>query len=236
MDFELVGELTAVETIAVNLSIRERESLKERYGALEEGKADILGLYMIRQLNARGEMGRESIENNYVTFLASLFRSVRFGAADAHLTVTYYPPLGRSIVRTITVPGRSRHTVEVFGTGEGAGPGLSSLGIVVASPESTLRAAASASIASVLPRRCRVCGWGWLTSMTLIGATLRLIMSSISSRSLSTSAPLGPMTKPGRAVRRVIVTSSRVRSMSIRLTAANGGRRLSLASISFRSL
>lgn len=61
-----------------------RAALKERAGALEEGKADILGLYMIRQLNAQGEMGKESVEDNYVTFLASLFRSMRFGAADAH--------------------------------------------------------------------------------------------------------------------------------------------------------
>jgi hypothetical protein len=61
-----------------------RAALKERYSALEEGKADILGLYMLRQLNAQGEMGKEAIEDNYVTFLASLFRSVRFGASDAH--------------------------------------------------------------------------------------------------------------------------------------------------------
>jgi len=61
-----------------------RAALKEKAGALEEGKADILGLYMIRQLNAQGELGRESVEDNYVTFLASLFRSVRFGAGDAH--------------------------------------------------------------------------------------------------------------------------------------------------------
>jgi hypothetical protein len=61
-----------------------RAALKEKAGALEEGKADILGLYMIRQLNAQGQMGKESVEDNYVTFLASLFRAVRFGAADAH--------------------------------------------------------------------------------------------------------------------------------------------------------
>ncbi|MFL5618552.1 MAG: M20/M25/M40 family metallo-hydrolase [Gemmatimonadaceae bacterium] len=61
-----------------------RAALKERYSALEEGKADILGLYMLRQLNAQGELGKESIEDNDVTFLASLFRSVRFGASDAH--------------------------------------------------------------------------------------------------------------------------------------------------------
>ncbi len=61
-----------------------RTALKERYSALEEGKADILGLYMIRQLNTAGELGQENLDNNYITFVASLFRSVRFGAADSH--------------------------------------------------------------------------------------------------------------------------------------------------------
>ena len=61
-----------------------RTALKERYSALEEGKADILGLYMIRQLHSQGELGSASLDDNYVTFLASLFRSIRFGAASAH--------------------------------------------------------------------------------------------------------------------------------------------------------
>ena len=61
-----------------------RTALKERYSALEEGKADILGLYMIRELHAQGELGGTSLDDNYVTFLASLFRSIRFGAASAH--------------------------------------------------------------------------------------------------------------------------------------------------------
>ena len=61
-----------------------RTALRERNSALEEGKADILGLYMIRQLHSRGEMTTERLEDNYVTFLASLFRSIRFGAASAH--------------------------------------------------------------------------------------------------------------------------------------------------------
>jgi hypothetical protein len=61
-----------------------RIALKERASALEEGKADILGLYMIRQLNGQGELGKENIDDNYVTFLASILRSVRFGGADAH--------------------------------------------------------------------------------------------------------------------------------------------------------
>jgi hypothetical protein len=61
-----------------------RTALKERYSALEEGKADILGLYMIRELHSQGELGAASLDDNYVTFLASLFRSIRFGAASAH--------------------------------------------------------------------------------------------------------------------------------------------------------
>lgn len=61
-----------------------RTSLKERASALEEGKADILGLYMVQELNKRGELKGEDIRSNYVSFLASLFRSVRFGAGDSH--------------------------------------------------------------------------------------------------------------------------------------------------------
>ena len=61
-----------------------RQALKERYSALEEGKADILGLYMVRQLRARNELAGGRMEDNYVAFLASIFRSVRFGSGDAH--------------------------------------------------------------------------------------------------------------------------------------------------------
>ena len=60
-----------------------RTSLKEYASALEEGKADILGLYMVQQLNAKGEL-KEDIKDNMVTFMAGIFRSVRFGASSAH--------------------------------------------------------------------------------------------------------------------------------------------------------
>ncbi|MFD3000735.1 Zn-dependent hydrolase [Pontibacter toksunensis] len=60
-----------------------REALKEHASALEEGKADILGLYMITQLHEIGEV-EGSLEDYYTTFLAGIFRSVRFGAASAH--------------------------------------------------------------------------------------------------------------------------------------------------------
>ncbi len=61
-----------------------REALKEHASAMEEGKADVLGLYMVTELRKRGEWTTGSLEDDYVTFLASIFRSVRFGAASAH--------------------------------------------------------------------------------------------------------------------------------------------------------
>jgi hypothetical protein len=60
-----------------------REALKEHSSALEEGKADILGLYMITQLHKKGEL-QGDLKNYYTTFMAGVFRSVRFGAASAH--------------------------------------------------------------------------------------------------------------------------------------------------------
>ena len=61
-----------------------RDALKEQAGALEEGKADILGLHMITRLQEQGELAGADLDDNYVTFLAGIFRSVRFGAASAH--------------------------------------------------------------------------------------------------------------------------------------------------------
>ena len=61
-----------------------REALKEQAGALEEAKADILGLFMITQLHQRGELKGQDLDDNYVTFLAGIFRSIRFGASNAH--------------------------------------------------------------------------------------------------------------------------------------------------------
>ncbi len=61
-----------------------REALREHYSAIEEGKADILGLYMVTKLYEQGELAEGTVLDNYVTFLASIFRSVRFGASSAH--------------------------------------------------------------------------------------------------------------------------------------------------------
>lgn len=60
-----------------------RSALKELASALEEGKADALGLYMINQLHKKGEI-QDDLHDFYVTFMTSIFRSVRFGASSAH--------------------------------------------------------------------------------------------------------------------------------------------------------
>ena len=61
-----------------------RTALRESASALEEGKADILGLYMVTKLLEQGELKEGTLEDYYVTFMTSVFRSVRFGASSAH--------------------------------------------------------------------------------------------------------------------------------------------------------
>ena len=60
-----------------------RQELKELYSAIEEAKADVLGLYMLQHFFDRGYLKRG--ENNlYTTYLASSFRTLRFGLNEAH--------------------------------------------------------------------------------------------------------------------------------------------------------
>jgi len=81
MFHEVAHGLDIKETI--NGKGKVRQSLKEHSSAIEEGKADILGLYMITQLKNKGEIEGD-IQDYYVTFLTGIFRSVRFGSASAH--------------------------------------------------------------------------------------------------------------------------------------------------------
>jgi hypothetical protein len=61
-----------------------REALRDVASSMEEGKADVLGLYMVIELLEAGELGDVDIMDYYVTFMAGIFRSIRFGAASAH--------------------------------------------------------------------------------------------------------------------------------------------------------
>ena len=59
-------------------------ALGNAYNAIEEAKADVLGLYLVTKLAEMGEYTTTDLVDNYTTFLAGIFRSVRFGAASAH--------------------------------------------------------------------------------------------------------------------------------------------------------
>jgi hypothetical protein len=61
-----------------------RQSLKDTYSTIEEAKADISGLWALQHLVDRGKLPASMAESMYTTFLASTFRSIRFGVTEAH--------------------------------------------------------------------------------------------------------------------------------------------------------
>ena len=61
-----------------------RQQLKNLYSALEEAKADITGLWALQYLMDKGLVDKKMERTMYTTFLASMFRSVRFGITEAH--------------------------------------------------------------------------------------------------------------------------------------------------------
>jgi len=61
-----------------------RDALKETYSSIEECKADIGGLFIIKKLREMGLITEGTMKQNYITYVAGIFRSVRFGAASAH--------------------------------------------------------------------------------------------------------------------------------------------------------
>ena len=61
-----------------------RQELKELSSAFEEAKADISGLFALQCLIDKGVVEKSMEESMYVTYLASSFRSVRFGINAAH--------------------------------------------------------------------------------------------------------------------------------------------------------
>jgi hypothetical protein len=65
-------------------SISVNQALKEHYSAIEESKADIAGLHALSMLEKNGTVSSERMLDNYVTYLASLLRSIRFGTGEAH--------------------------------------------------------------------------------------------------------------------------------------------------------
>ena len=61
-----------------------RLQLKDRYSSIEEAKADVTGLWALQYLIDKGVVDRDLQRTLYTTYLASMFRSVRFGITEAH--------------------------------------------------------------------------------------------------------------------------------------------------------
>jgi hypothetical protein len=63
-----------------------RQEMKELYSAIEEAKADVTGLFMLQYLYDHGLLPKTAASERqlYTTFLASAFRSLRFGLEEAH--------------------------------------------------------------------------------------------------------------------------------------------------------
>ncbi len=61
-----------------------RQELKETYSTMEEAKADVSGLWALKQLADRNQVDASIAKTMYTTFLASAFRSIRFGVNEAH--------------------------------------------------------------------------------------------------------------------------------------------------------
>lgn len=76
-----------------------RTALKDVSSAFEEAKADVLGLFLISKLIDKKMVTEATLNDHYVTFMAGLIRSVRFGAAEAHgkanmMCFNYFEELG----------------------------------------------------------------------------------------------------------------------------------------------
>lgn len=94
VDFDAFFTNTMFHEVAHGLGIKNtldgsgtvRDALREAGSALEEAKADILGLHLIGRLTDSEDLPAEALERSYVTFLAGIFRSIRFGSTSAHGT------------------------------------------------------------------------------------------------------------------------------------------------------
>jgi hypothetical protein len=61
-----------------------RESIGPAYAGLEEAKADIVGLFALNWLMEKGVVPKEKAQEFYASHVAGIFRTVRFGVAEAH--------------------------------------------------------------------------------------------------------------------------------------------------------
>jgi len=81
---ELMHGLGPHDIVVAGNTTTVRQELKETYSAIEEAKADISGLFALQFLIDKGQLDKGLEKTMYTTFLASAFRSLRFGINEAH--------------------------------------------------------------------------------------------------------------------------------------------------------
>ncbi len=81
---ELMHGLGPHDIVVAGRKTTVRQELKETYSTIEEAKADISGLFALQRLVDQGQLDKSMERTMYTTFLASAFRSIRFGINEAH--------------------------------------------------------------------------------------------------------------------------------------------------------
>src|SRR5262249_28592686 len=76
-----------------------RAAIGPIFGGLEEAKADVVGMFSLKWLVDRGVLPKEKLNEYYASYIAGNFRTIRFGAAEAHgqaemMEFNYYVELG----------------------------------------------------------------------------------------------------------------------------------------------
>src|SRR5436305_5212505 len=61
-----------------------REAMAGAFSGLEEAKADVVGMFALKWLVERGVLKKERLEEYYASYVAGVFRTVRFGTGEAH--------------------------------------------------------------------------------------------------------------------------------------------------------
>src|SRR5258708_20481146 len=77
-----LGPNFAHKSLGDNISIR--EAIGPIYGGLEEAKADVVGMFALKWLVDHGVLPKEKLPEYYASYVAGNFRTLRFGAAEAH--------------------------------------------------------------------------------------------------------------------------------------------------------
>ena len=90
-----------------------REAIGGAYSGLEEAKADVVGMFALKWLVDRGVLPKDRLEEYYASYVAGIFRTVRFGTGEAHgraemMEFNYLVRAGRDRVRRRPLPRRLR--------------------------------------------------------------------------------------------------------------------------------